>query len=363
MKLRKSKPYQGLAIGSLAFLILTSCQAGQNDRVRKRTHERKHEQKQVVESVTVEPTNQAVQDVIAPSDYVKRLGKGLDVDWAKTPKGMQTYSLKMVQDFKQAGLQHVRIRVTQDVSEDLLDTIEKQIDDCLKVGLIPVVAYQADAFKNKPNSDELKKAANWWGQVAVRLKDKSPLLSFDLIIEVTDALNKDQAALNQYFEEATVQIRKTNPQRIVFVSPRVRSDPENLREIRLPSQHQGQIMAEWHFYAAGPSKKNSQKLWTSGTNQEKQIIRNKIQAAIDWQKKTGVPTWVGAWMAGNYNDGNDYTVSEQVAFANFVACELDQAGVPFAVNSDTKFYDAAKQRWLGEMQPVLQAFLKPNCTK
>lgn len=346
------------------LMVLIGCHAGDDSRALKK-HERRHQRQleESVQSAHVESEKQSLQETIEPSDYVRRLGKGLDVDWAKSPKGMQTYSLKMVQDFKRAGLRHVRIRVTQDVSEGLLDTIEKQIDDCLKVGLIPVVAYQADAFKNKPNSDELKKAANWWGQVAGRLKDKSPFLSFDLIIEVTDALNKDQAALNQYFEEATAQIRKTNPQRIIFVSPRVRSDPENLKEIQLPSQHQGQIMAEWHFYASGPSKKNSQKLWTSGTNQEKQIIRNKIQAALDWQKKTGVPTWVGAWMAGNYNDGNDYTVSEQVTFANFVACELDQAGVPFAVNSDTKFYDAAKQRWLDEMQPVLQAFLKPDCTK
>lgn len=57
----------------------------------------------------------------------------------------------------------------------------------------------------------------------------------------------------------------TNPDRIIMISPRLRSDPNYLQKI--PSAHNGYLMAEW-------------------------------------QNQTGIPTWVGAWMPGNYNKGD-----------------------------------------------------------
>jgi hypothetical protein len=114
----------------------------------------------------------------------------------------------------------------------------------------------------------------------------------------------------------------------------------------------GYMMAEWHFYASGPSKENERKLWTTGTEKEKNLIRNKIQLALEWQKKTGIPTWVGAWMAGNYNDGDDYSVKEQVIFAHFMVSELKKAGIPFAVNADTHFYDRENKTWIKKMLPL-----------
>ena len=148
------------------------------------------------------------------------------------------------------------------------------------------------------------------------------------------------------------EIRKTNPERIIIISPVMRSDPEYLKELEIPTEHNGYLMAEWHFYAAGPSKTNEKKLWTTGTDEEKKLIQNKINAALEWQKDTGVPTWVGAWMAGNYNDGNDYTVDEQVRFADYMTDSLEKAGIPYAVNSDTKFYDRENGKWIESMIPL-----------
>ena len=51
-------------------------------------------------------------------------------------------------------------------------------------------------------------------------------------------------------------IRQTNPTRILMMSPRVRSDAQYLSELKVPTQANGYMMAEWHFYASGPSKEN-----------------------------------------------------------------------------------------------------------
>ena len=298
-----------------------------------------------------------------PQQYAGLLGKGLDVDWAKTGKGMSSYSLQDVKSFKSAGLSHIRIRVKDEASKTLLKELDIQIKDCVANRLIPVLAYQANDFKNQPTDMNVNHVVAWWAAIAGHFKDASPMLSFDLLIEATDAVNKAPDRLNVLYEKVVAAIRKTNPKRIVFISPRLRSDPAYLHELRIPSQHNNHLMAEWHFYASGPAKDNPNKLWTTGTPAEKQIILSKILAAKAWEQKTGILTWVGAWMPGNYNKADEYTVAEQVVFARFVASALDRAKIPFAVNSDTKFYDRDKKVWIAKLQPVLNVILHPNGEK
>ena len=289
---------------------------------------------------------------IYPEQYQTLLGKGMDVDWSKTKAGRETYSEKIVTDFLEAGISHVRIRIADDATEELLLALDQQIEDCIANGLIPIIAYQADDFKNKPNEKNLEKTVAWWKTVAERYQDVSYLLSFDLLIEATDQLNQQPDRLNELYEAVTTEIRKTNPERILFISPRMRSDAAYLAELEIPTDHNQYLMAEWHFYAAGPSKENERKKWTTGTEEEKQLIRDKIEAAVLWQNQTGIRTWVGAWMPGNYNDGNDYSIEEQMVFAQFVTESLEESGIPFAVNSDTKFYDRESQQWVEEMIPL-----------
>lgn len=310
----------------------------------------------------------AVQDTIPipPAQYQKLLGKGMDVDWSKTGAGKRNYSEVAVKNFKKAGIQHVRIRVKDPVSESMFRILDKQISDCIKHHMAPVLAYQADEFKNTISDHSMAEAVEWWRAVAEHYKDYSYLLSFDMLIECSDALNKQPLKLNEYYEKTVCAIRSTNPQRIIMMSPRVRSDAAYLDDLAIPTQANGFLMAEWHFYASGPSKTNPRKLWTTGTKEEKKLIKNKINLALTWQEKTGIPTWVGAWMAGNYNDTDDYSIAEQVEFANYMVSQLEMAQIPFAVNSDTKFYDRETDQWLSHMLPlrycIFSSYDKAVCT-
>lgn len=280
----------------------------------------------------------------------------MDVDWSKTKKGQETFHKTIVKDFKNAGINHVRIRVKDNVSQDLFYHLDEQIRACLEAGIIPIIAYQANGFKNSASDEDMDKVVEWWSAVAEHYKNESYLLSFDMMIECTDALNKQPDKLNELYEKVVTAIRQTNPTHILMMSPRVRSDAQYLSELKVPTQANGYMMAEWHFYASGPSKENERKLWTTGTEKEKNLIRNKIQLALEWQKKTGIPTWVGAWMAGNYNDGDDYSVKEQVIFAHFMVSELKKAGIPFAVNADTHFYDRENKTWIKKCCHCVIAF-------
>lgn len=312
-------------------------------------------------SMKIEPVKTVKEKTIFPREYQAILKKGIDVDWAKTEQGIKYYNEKNVVDFKSVGLSHVRIRVAKKIDNNFLIHLEKIVDDCLKNDIIPILAYQGKNFKENPTTETLQNVVNWWEAVAKHFKNHNYKLSFDIIIEVTDALNHQGDILNDLYEKAVSKIRETNPNRIIFISPRVRSAPEYLNELKIPTKSNGFLMAEWHFYASGPSKTNTKKLWTTGTEAEKKLIKEKIKTAIQWQNKTNLYTWVGAWMPSDYNKGNNYTISEQIKFVEFVTCELTKNQIPFAVNSDTKFYDRETNKWIENRKSVLEKIISISC--
>lgn len=94
------------------------------------------------------------------------------------------------------------------------------------------------------------------------------------------------------------------------------------------------------------------------TPKEMQNIRDIINLGVVWQERTGIPTWVGAWMPGNYNKGDDYTVEEQCVFASFMESELERYDLPWAVNSLDKFYDIYNNCWYDDMLPLIDVLTK-----
>lgn len=221
--------------------------------------------------------------------------------------------------------------------------------------LIPIIAFSAKPYKENPNAEEHEKVVEWWKIMAERCKDLSPKVSFDLIVEPSDKVKKDVAELNSLYEDCVATIRKTNPKRIIFIAPPKLSHPEGLKHLKIPSTGNGYLMAEWHFYAAGPSKSNDKKRWITGTAEEKQLIKKSIKVAVDWQKETGIYTWVGAWMPGDYNKGDNYSVKEQIEFASFMTQQLDKYGVPFAINADHRFYDYKAEQWIPKYKDLLNS--------
>ncbi len=288
----------------------------------------------------------------SPEEYQKLLKVGVDVDWIKVKSVEENYNSQVPKDFKKMGFSHVRIRAKGDIRKpEFRKKIEKVIKDTLDAGLIPVLVFRASDFKIHADKKTEEEAIVWWKKTAEVFKDYPKELSFDLIIEVTEKLNKDPKILNDFYKKAIAEIRKTNPKRIILISPRIRSAPEYLGELEFPKNDKN-IMAEFHFYASGPDKKNPKKKWTTGTEEEKKLIRNKIKLVLDFQKKTGRRVWVGAWMAGNYNKGNDYSIAEQEKFATFVVGELQKAKIPYAINSGKRFYNYEKKKPIKEMEKL-----------
>ena len=125
--------------------------------------------------VSSEPQNVDVnvERPIDPWVYQTLLGMGMDVDWSKTNQGRKYYNTQSAVDFAAAGISHVRIRIADKVDQKLLEGLDRQIRDCLDNGIIPVIAYQANAFKNDPSDKNIEKVVAWWSEVAEHYQDKS----------------------------------------------------------------------------------------------------------------------------------------------------------------------------------------------
>jgi Cellulase (glycosyl hydrolase family 5) len=315
------------------------------------------------------------------TEYWSKLKVGIDVDWVKTLPG-RTATMKSRQNgvnvpklFKERGFDHVRLRITEDVrtSMTLIEEIKAIVHECLAADLIPVISYQAEGFKDNPCSDDaLRDVVAWWTQVNSAF-DPSLEIGLNLIIETTGSLLRtNNARLNLCYLRCAEAIQVYSQNRILICGTNDISNPYELPNLSLPAPT-NQSIAEWHMYAAGPSRITKNKLWTTGTDAEKKLITDRIDFARNWSVRTGIPTWVGAWMAADFNQDDDpkaysthvdgapasanYTIEEQTSFAAFMVGTLRAAGIPFAVNSDTKFFDREANVFYESVKPVLDAIL------
>jgi hypothetical protein len=292
--------------------------------------------------------NDRIEGVLYPDELVAQMGKGFDVAWSEFNKYIENHSEQKVMDIVEAGFTMVRIRVNKPATEDLFSHLDVHIDQCLKHGLIPILAFHGHDAEEGTDMEEAKQAiVDWWRVVAERYKDYPDQLVFNLFVELNGNLKKDHQLLNEFYAAIIPAIRESNPYRILIVPPVGLSKPANLQYLQLPDDSDPFIMMEWHCYAAGPSL-DGNKQWTTGTAEERQLVLNHFETATEFMQQTGRSTWFGAWMAGNYNKGNEYDIPAQVQFATFFVRELAKIGVPWCINTDDKFYDYLNLQWYPE---------------
>ena len=299
-------------------------------------------------------SNHIVSEInISNVQYQKMLKVGINVNWAIFPKIIKIYDSSFPSYFAKEGFSTIRLRF--DFTDKILDVfdynktkyvnfLKKLVNDCEANNLHIVLADGAEEFKNNPNEETLNTLVNNWILIAKAFKSYPKNLSYNLIIEPGKGLNRKNDILNEFYQKVYKEIRKIDKTRILLWAPDRRSNPKLLDETWYPENDE-YIMAEWHNYAAGPKE---------GYEED---IPKMVENVKIWEEKTHIPTWFGAWMPGNYNHGDDYNLTEQIKFATFLTKELKKAGIPFAINADTQFFDYENRKW-NNRYPVVKAIIK-----
>ena len=287
------------------------------------------------------------------TEYQKLLKVGINVNWALFPKIINIYDSSFPSYFAKAGFKTIRLRF--DFTDKILSSfdnnktkyinyLKKVVNDCEENNLNVVLADGAGEFKDNPNEETLNTLVNNWTLIAAAFKNYPKTLSYDFIIEPGKGLNSKNEILNEFYKKLYPKIREIDKTRILMWAPDKRSDPELLDDTWYPD-NDNYVMAEWHDYAAGPKE--------GYENDIPQIIED----VKNWEEKTNIPTWFGAWMPGNYNKGDDYNITEQIKFATFLTKKLKEAGIPFAINAGTQFFDYTTKEWNSTRYPVIKAII------
>ena len=79
----------------------------------------------------------AAQPALTAAQYAQQLGVGMDVDWARTDRGIREFDPLVVRDYKAKGLAHVRIRVAGEPTEARLIHLRKLVEACEQYGVTP----------------------------------------------------------------------------------------------------------------------------------------------------------------------------------------------------------------------------------
>ncbi len=293
---------------------------------------------------------------ITATRYTKMLGVGIDVDWMTFPKVHSYYfywrsrDVSVPEYFREMGFSNVRIRVSQDVvtNETALKQLGEIVQDCLKAGLIPIITYTAPELRENPTSEKAQKHfVLWWKTVAEHFRGTSYLLSYDLLIESSGPIKDHPEVLDRVYTETLREIRKIDPYRLVFVTPAGISSPFYLKDLNITND--GFTLVEWHIYAGGPKH----------CTYNETLIRKAVSQALNWSRKTGIPTWVGAWRPfWPLKNGTPCRENLTLKFSNFMASSLSEAGISYDVNSDAWFFNIANLTW--KNVDVLKAILHPQ---
>lgn len=281
------------------------------------------------------------------------MGKGFDVTWSEFKKYSDAFKEKVVADFASAGFRNVRIRMNLEkptLNTTFMTKLKNQVNLCLNNGISPILAYQGYLLEESTQTHEQNKIhlAEWWENMTVALKGYSYNVSFNILIEISGRYKDDYTNMNDFYAEVYNRVRAKDSKRILIFPPVHLSEPDSLQYLVIPGgATEKYVAAEWHFYAAGPNPDtSSKKYWINGsTAEERSGVLEPLQTAVSWSQSTGYSTWVGAWMAGNYNKGNNYSIVEQARFGSFMAQSLEDANIPWAINADNKFYDFTGYKW------------------
>ena len=288
-------------------------------------------------------TNSIKADWIEPARYQQMLGSGIDVDWWTDANEYASQDWNnAVSDFREAGIQHVRIALSKEyMSPDDLMLLDRQVDLCVRNGITPIIAYQPD-FSGRFTPSRRARVARWWRNMAEHYRGYTARLSFEILLEPNSTMFATYDELNGFYDDCVSAIRISNPYRIVFIAPACNSDPMYLQYLRIPSRANGYLMAEWHFLSRGKYRAFWHR-WNTRRAYEQRWLNARIETALAWQRRTGIYTWVGGWSPGLYV-GRNYAAAPE-SLTEFLCTALLRAGLPYAVRDVHHFYNYRTRAW------------------
>jgi hypothetical protein len=240
---------------------------------------------------------------VSPKAAISQMTKGINLgntleppyegDWGNPPT--QEYMFDM---YKKEGFNCVRVPVRWDkhmsttspykINETWFNRVEQILDWGLARGLYIVVnSHHDDWIKNGYTSATNRaRFDSLWSQVAVRFKNKSEKLIFEVLNEphgLTKAQNDDM------HQRIISIIRKTNPTRLIVFQGHNWGGSDELITAAIPNDPY--IIGSFHSYDPYLFGLEGQGVW--GSTSDINALKAKFQKVKDWSDANNIPVFLG----------------------------------------------------------------------
>ncbi len=194
---------------------------------------------------------------------------------------------------------------------------------------------------------------NMWRQIALRYRDRSPKLLFELLNEPNGKL--DGEPWNQLAPQVLATVRASNPTRIVLIGPGSWNAIPELPKLRLPPDRN--LIVSIHTYDPFPfTHQGMREYFPAGTTccdaTQRRQVTNALDAAVRWSRANGYPLHLGEFGANKAAD-----LKSRETYTRLVRDEAERRGIPwtywdFAL--DFGVYSPKTGSWV---EPIRRALL------
>jgi endoglucanase len=300
----------------------------------------------------------------------EQIGRGINMgNMFESPRG-RFWGVLEVGYFdliKEAGFDSVRLPVRWSdytaadapylIEPDFLAQIDTVIEEALKRHLIVILnIHHYKEFMESPE-EHTDRFLSIWRQLSVHFKTAPQALCFEVLNEPTGNVTAD--IWNRVQNDAIQLIRKTNPQRTIFVAPVGWNRIHDLKKLELPATDRN-LIASVHFYE--PFQFTHQGAgWVNkiipvgtpwaGTDEEQAALQVDLDEAVRWSNEHHIPINVGEF--GVYSKAD---MESRVRWTSFLRREIEKRG--FSWNywefcSSFGIYDPDAASWRIELLNAL----------
>lgn len=185
---------------------------------------------------------------------VKRFQRGANLgNYLEAPRGQDWGAKYTAEDFvhiRAEGFDHVRLPIAWQhyagpgpdftLSKEIFQKVDFLVDEALRNKLAVIVnIHHFDDFTSDPAKHGERFHA-LWRQIAEHYAKHSDSVAFELLNEPKDAATT--TALNPIYADAIRRIRRSNPQRTIFVGPGQWNQVRELSSLRLPDDDRNLIV-------------------------------------------------------------------------------------------------------------------------
>ncbi len=297
---------------------------------------------------------------LSPQEAISQMTKGINLGNTLEPPYEGEWGNPSTQEYffdmyKNEGFNCIRIPVRWDkhmatttpfgINETWFKRVEQILDWGLARGMYIVVnSHHDDWIKNNYTNPLMRERFDsLWSQIAIRFKDKSEKLIFEVLNE-PHGLTKPQ---NDDMHQRIISIiRKTNPTRLIIFQGHNWGGSDELITAAIPNDKY--LIGSFHSYDPWPF--GLEGTGTFGTT-DYNNLKAKFQKVKDWSVKNNIPVFLGEFGGTSKCEYNSrmkqYKAYIELSHTfGFTPCAWDDGG-------EFRIMNRAAKTWIDDLKDIL----------